>query len=85
MDTLDKTHIAIYISTNNKKLYRNWKKYLSQNIFVVYNFNTKFTQELVKWEKSVYNKQVFNNIIITKKFQILINKYCFNNIGYFVE
>lgn len=48
MSILDKTYIAIYISGTDKKLYKNWERYLLQNILITFNFDIKFTYKLVR-------------------------------------
>ena len=82
VDALNETHITMHILVTNCKLYKNQKSYLLQNIFVVYNFNIKFTYRLVRWEKSAYDGQILNNAIKIKWFQISVSKDCLGNVGY---
>lgn len=49
---------------------------------MAYNFNMKFTYRLVRWERLAHDRQVFNDAIETKEFQILANKYYFSDTGY---
>lgn len=82
MSALDGTHIAMHVLTIEQKPYRNWKKYLSQNILVAYNFDMKFTYRLAWWEGLVYDRRVLNDIIETKGFKIPVGKYYFGDAGY---
>lgn len=82
MGILDGTHIAIYIPTTKWKPYRNWKRYLSQNVLPIYNFDMKFIYRFAGWETSVYDGWVFHNAIEIKGFWILVSKYCIGNAGY---
>lgn len=78
----DSTHVAMYILTIGQKPYRNWKKYLSQNVLAAYNFDIKFTYRLTRWKKSAHDKQVLNDTIETKEFQISAGKYCLGDEKY---
>lgn len=45
---LDRTHIIIYMPATKRKPYRNQKRYLSQNVLVVCDFDMKFTYGLAR-------------------------------------
>lgn len=87
---LDGTQIAMHVPVKKRKLYRNQKSYLLQNVLVVYDFDMKVTYGLAGWEGSAHNGRVLSDAIETKRFQIPIGKYClgdagYSNLGYLLE
>lgn len=51
-------------------------------MLAICDFDIKFTYGLVGWEKSAHDRQVLNNAIKTKRFQIPEGKYCLGDAGY---
>lgn len=68
MGALDRTNIAMHVPAIEQKPYRNWKRYLLQNVLAICDFDMKFTYKLAKWKGSVHDGQVFNDVIEIKGF-----------------
>ena len=62
--------------------YQNRKKYLSENVLGVYNFNIEFTYILSGWEGSAHDGQVLDDVIFNGGLQIPSDQYLLADAGY---
>ena len=78
---LDGTHIPAVIPLELQGPFRNRKKFITQNILGVANFDLTFGYALFGWEGSAHDSRV-NDDAKTKVLPLLVDKYYLGDAGY---
>ena len=78
---LDGTHIPACIPTEDQEAYRNRKKFISQNVLGVANFDLTFAFGLFGWEASAHDSRVFDDAK-GRGLPLLPGKYYLGDAGY---
>jgi hypothetical protein len=75
-------HIPVSLPASDSSHYRNQKKFLSQTVLAVYNFDMTFSNVIAGWEGSATDSRVFNESITTGSITIPDNRYLIADAGY---
>jgi hypothetical protein len=78
---LDGSHIPAFVLLEEQGVFRNRKKFISQNLLAVSNFDMTFAYALAGWEGSAHDGRVFEDAK-TKGLPLLIGKYYLGDAGY---
>jgi hypothetical protein len=75
------SHIPAVVPLEEQGVFRNRKKFISQNLLSVSNFDMTFAYALAGWEGSAHDGRVFEDAK-TKGLPLFIGKYYLGDAGY---
>ena len=78
---LDGTHIPAVIPVDLQHPFRNRKKFISQNVLAVGNFDLTFAYALFGWEGSAHDARVYDDAKL-RGLPLIIGKYYLADCGY---
>jgi DDE superfamily endonuclease len=78
---LDGTHITAIVPIEEHGVFRNRKKYISQNVLAVVNFNLTFSYALCGWEGSAHDSRVLDDAR-AKGLPFIMGKFYLGDCGY---
>ena len=78
---LDGTHIHARVPIADQEAFRNRKKFISQNVLGVANFDLTFAYALCGWEGSAHDSRVFDDSK-DKGFPVITGKHYLGDAGY---
>ena len=81
MGALDGSHIPAVVSLEEQGVFRNRKKFISQNLLAVSNFDMTFSYALAGWEGSAHDGRVFEDAKM-KGLPLIIGRYYLGDAGY---
>ena len=79
---IDGSHIPISVGLANQGKYRNRKKFISQNVLAVCNFDFTFSFLVAGWEGSATDSRVLNESLSKGLLSVPPGKYYVADAGY---
>jgi len=64
LGAIDETHVRVKVSRADAPRFRGRKDWPTQNIFVVCDFNMKFTYVLASWEGTTLDSRILKDALV---------------------